>query len=191
MTAISARVLQGLGSGFRRNAGHLLPPLVTALTAPTAPADDLTTTTPAGWAAMFDLDAGNPAWLAQLVGIPADPTLTAQQQRDVIRDRGAWWGGTYQALLAAIRTVLTGEKRVEVAERDPDPWHVGIRVYESDYGPGVTADTIRALAERHRPVGITFEYTFYPPRSYQESEDVAGTYADAEVLAGTYRAAEE
>ncbi|MGX9348165.1 hypothetical protein [Microbacterium sp. KNMS] len=191
MSAFSDRVLLALGAGFRRNAGPLLAPLVEALTDPVARTDELAGTTAAGWPVAFDLDRTDPAWIAQLVGVTPDPTLTPEQQREVIRTRPTWRAGTYRALLESIRTALTGLKRVQVSERDPNPWHAVIRVYESDYKPGTTRDTITALAERHRPAGMTFTYVFFPPHAYQEAEDVAGTYAEAEATAGTYENAEE
>ncbi|WP_221585547.1 hypothetical protein [Microbacterium sp. G2-8] len=188
---IADRVLAGLGASFRRHAGEHLTPLVESLTAPVAGTDELVALTPDGWAAAFDVDGPQPGWLAQLVGINPDPTLTPEEQRTIIRTRPGWSRGTYKALLASIRSALVDTRRVFVDERDTGAWHATIRVYESDFAPGTTQATIRALAERHRPAGVTFDFEFYPPHSYQEAGDVAGTYETAEATADTYATAEE
>jgi len=188
---IAERVAAGLGAGFNRNAGPLLLPLIEALTGPVAGTDALLAPTGRGWVNAFDIDGNAPAWLAQLVGVRPDPTLTPTQQRDIIRSRAAWVTGTYRALLATIRSALTAEKRVVIDERDAGAWHATIRVYESDFAVGTTQQTIRDLAERHRPAGMTFDFVFYPSFSYAEAELTAGTYAEAELTAGTYADVEE
>jgi hypothetical protein len=191
MSVISDRVIRSLGAGFRRHAGPLLTPMVESLTGPVVETEELTRPTAAGWATMFDLDSTIPVWIGQLVGVIIDPTLAIEEQREIIRTRPAWRAGTHGALIASLRTALTGQQRAHISERDPDPWHAVISVYESDYRAGVTRETIRELAERHRPAGVTFEFVFVPPAAYQEAEDTAGTYAAAEATAGTYDTAEE
>lgn len=188
---IADRVATGLGAGFNRNAGELLRPLIEALTDPVAVTDVLVTPVAGGWVDAFDIDGAAPAWLAQLVGVRPDPTLTPDQQRDVIRSRAAWVTGTYRALLAAIQSALVSEKRVVIDERDSGAWHVTIYVYESDFAAGTTQESIRALAEEHRPAGMTFDFVFYPSFSYAEAELAPDTYAEAELTAGTYADVEE
>lgn len=184
-------VLDGLTGGVQKFAGDLLRPLVEGLLDPVVLTDAALEVTPGGWAAAFDIEGTHPEWLAQLVGVIADPVLTPDQQRDVIRSRAAWQIGTYQALVASIRSALRYERRVTVVERDGSAWHATIRVFESDFAPGTTQDTIRELAERHRPAGMTFDFVFFPPAAYAEAELAAGTYAEAEMTAGTYSTAEE
>ncbi|WP_156759567.1 hypothetical protein [Microbacterium karelineae] len=188
---IATRVLAGLGASFRRHAGEHLSPLVESLTGAVAETDELVSLTPDGWAAAFDIDGPRPGWLAQLVGIVSDPTLTTEQQREIIRTRPSWSRGTYKALVASIKTGLINLRRVVVDERDTGAWHATISIYESDFASGTTQATIIALAERHRPAGVTFDFVFYPPHSYGDAENTAGTYDTAEATAGTYDTAEE
>lgn len=184
-------VIGGLSGGVEKTAGGLLRPIVEALLEPVVITDQAMTTTPDGWATALDLDGTHPQWIAQLVGVTADPTLSPESQREVIRSRAAWSTGTYRALVASLRSALRGEKRVIVDERDAGAWHATISVYESDYATGTTQDTIRALADQHRPAGMAFDFVFYPPHAYAEAELTAGTYAEAELTAGTYQDAEE
>lgn len=188
---IADRVVDGLGAGLGRNAGDLLRPLVEALTEPVAVTDVLVTPVAGGWANALDIDGSAPAWLAQLAGVRPDPTLTPAQQRDVIRSRATWATGTYRALVATIKSALVSEKRVTIDERDAGAWHATIHTYESDFAATTTQQTIRVLAERHRPAGVTFDFVFYPAFSYQEAELAADTYAIAEETAGTYADVEE
>lgn len=188
---IADDVLDGLAGGVEQTAGVLLRPLVEALLEPVTVTSEAMTLTPEGWAVAFDLDGTHPQWIAQLVGVTADPTLSPESQREVIRSRAAWATGTYRALVASLRSALRGEKRVVIDERDAGAWHTTISVYESDYAAGTTQDTIRALAELHRPAGVAFDFVFFPPHAYAEAELTAGTYAEAELTAGTYRDAEE
>ena len=185
------RVVDGLGAGIREAAGDQLRPLVEAFLSPVLATESVLEVMPEGWPAAFDIDGPVPQWLAQLVGVVADPSLTAAQQRAVIRSRAAWSLGTYRALIATLQSALIDERRVIIDERDAGAWHATIRVYESDYAPGTTRDTIRELAERHRPAGMTFDVEFFPSRSYAEAELDAATYAEAEMNDHTYADTEE
>lgn len=188
---VTDRLIDGLGPGFVRLAGPLLAPIVAALVADVEGTDAMLTAPDGRWPALFDLElTADPGWLAQLAGVPVDPTLDVDQQRALILDRPAWATGTYVALLAALKGALIGLKRATIAERDLSPWHATITVYESDYAPGMTQQRLQALAEAHRPAGMTFDYVFFAPTSYGAAELDAETYADAESTAGTYADAE-
>lgn len=184
-------ILDGLGPAFNRLAGDQLQPLVTALTADAETAAAAMSPTEDLWPALFDLhETTSPAWLAQLAGVQVDPTLSIARQRELIIDRPEWATGTYRGLVATLRTVMTGQRRVFVAERDLSPWHATITVHVSDFADGVTPESLEALAETHRPAGMTFTYVYLAATSYGAAELDAGTYAEAEATAGTYADAE-
>lgn len=185
------RVLDGLGPGFARNAGPLLEPFVSALTADVETADAMLTPTEDLWPALFDLASTfSPGWLAQFAGVRIDPTVDVERQRELILTRPGWATGTYVALRAALKERLAGLQRVFIAERDTSAWHATITIPESDFAPGTTQELLEAIAESHRPAGMTFDVIFLAATSYGAAEISATTYATAEATAGTYADAE-
>jgi hypothetical protein len=86
-----------------------------------------------GWTVAADLDVTPAAalpWLGQWVGLRPRPELDPDTQRSRIRDRPEWRRGTPAYFLAVAREYLTGNKHVELYERDAgNPHHARVRVF--------------------------------------------------------------
>lgn len=190
VSALAQRVLDGLGPAVRAQAGQLLPALLEAILTPAQDVDGIVVdpTGRPGWSPLFDLDSTpQPAWLGQLVGVPVDLGVTPQEARSRIADRPAQRRGTPAALVAAVKAVLTGSRRVELLERDGGAYQLTVQVYEAET-PNVTA-VERAVATQ-KPVGIVATVQVLTGATYQHMTDVHGpsladfavdfpTYADA------------
>lgn len=190
-SAAAQRVLDALGEAFRSQAGPLLEDLVDGLAAPLADTDTRTTPTAAGWAQVFDLDTTpDPRWLGAAIGSPVPAGLTVDQARDYISGRAYWRRGTPEAIRAAVRPLLTGERRVVLLERDTSPWHLTVRVYEAEVLPGVTAADVAAAATTQKPVGIILAAEIVAGASYAHFAVEHGpTYGDVATDFPTYAAA--
>ncbi|GAB3867414.1 hypothetical protein GCM10028801_41360 [Nocardioides maradonensis] len=187
-TPAALRILDALGEGYRAAAGPLLEQIIDALAAPLDDTDSRIAATPRGWAAVFDLDATpDPAWLGDAIGSRVPGGLTVEEARSFVRDRAYWRRGTPAAIQAAIVPFLTGSRRVTLLERDGSPWHLTVRVYDSELLPGITADDLKAAALTQKPVGIVLVVEVAAGASYDHMRTIHGpTYDDFEVSFPTY-----
>lgn len=99
-----------------------------------------------GWSALLDIDrvpAWAIPWLAQFVGVVVDVNLAEADQRLQVKAASAMKRGTRQAFIDAVKTYLTGEKRVELYERDGSPYRFRIRTY-LDESPTYSYDRLKA-----------------------------------------------
>jgi hypothetical protein len=179
------QVLDGLGPAFRAAAGPVLDDLVAGLATELDVATTLVATTGGGWATVFDLDATpQPAWLGAATGTTVPGGLTVEDQRAYVRDRPAWRRGTVDAMAAAVRALLTGDKHVWFDERvDGNAWHLTVRVYAPD-ATGLTEDQILAAATTQKPVGLVLDgVTIEPAFTYA---DLAALYDDYAAVAGDW-----
>jgi hypothetical protein len=138
-----------------------------------------------GWEMVFNVDAC-PAealpYLAQFVGVRFEDGLTAQQQREKIKDRPAFRRGTPASMEAAARLHLTGGQFVFMEERfEGKAYRLLIRTFISE-----TPDEERTRADilTQKPAGIVLDYEAVGMKVYAELLSEYPTYADWP--AGTY-----
>lgn len=156
MSTFAERVHDNLGPALHAAAGgdgpQLLIDLVDALTAGVERSDQLTTETPGGWLAAFDLaTTPEPAWLGNLTGTQVPGGLTLEQQRAYVLQRPSWRRGTLRALRQAALAYLTGAQHLEVVERDGSPWRLTVRVFAAEISDQAA---LRAALLEQKPVGI-------------------------------------
>jgi hypothetical protein len=152
-TAVAARIVEALGDALGRRGGGQLDDLVDGLAAPIDDSDRRIAPTSRGWAGAFDLDTTpEPKWIGSAIGSPLPGGLTLDQQRDYVRSRAYWRRGTPGAIKGAVRSLLTGTRRVDLVERDGGPWRLSVRTYAAETPAGESE--IVAAAETQKPVGI-------------------------------------
>lgn len=176
--AVADRVVDGLGPALIERGGPHLVALVTALVTELEATDALLDAEPGNvWARAFDLDdTPYPAWFGSAVGTPVPAGLLEEDQRTFIRDRTAWRRGTPEAMVAAVRSVLTGDRHVLLIERHGSPWALTVQVYESE---APAESVVRAAAETQKPVGIILDVVILTGATYAHMLSEHGpTYAD-------------
>lgn len=148
------RVLDALGPGIASRAGPLLEPLVQALTSQLVEVSELVAEG-RGVEALYHLeDSPRPGWLGQWVGVAHDPTRTREQQIAAVRSRGQT-RGTPAALTGAVQALLTGDRVVQLDERDTSAYHLTLRVATVET-PDVAA--VRAAALAVKPAGLVLAF---------------------------------
>ncbi len=134
-------------------------------------------------------------WLAQLVGVPLDVSLSDPEKRDAIRFASAGWrAGTKRAVADAARTALTGTKFAQVFDHtittpgDGGAWDVLIMTRGTE-----TPDPARVLrtviARGAKPAGVVLRH-----RAYDTAWDtVTGNFPtwNAIEAAGSWNAIQE
>jgi len=122
-----------------------------------------------------------PVWLLPLLvamsGSRIDPSRWDEQTvRDRIVNTPARKRGTPAAIRSRLEGVLTGSKYYSLVERDGDPAHLRVEVYESQT-PSVEA--VREAVLREKPLGLKLFIDVFSGASYQHLADVHGpTYDD-------------
>jgi hypothetical protein len=111
-------------------------------------------------------------WIANLVGVEwhGEPT---EELRTLILDRPAFRRGTTQAMVEAMRTVLTGTRFVFAVERDTSPWRTTLLTLTAET-PDAAEAYRRALAQK--PFGLVLTHTVTPGLTWAQS---TGTWAAA------------
>lgn len=191
MSAFSDRALADLGPTFQRFAGPLLEPLMEAFTGPISDADDLLQPAEGsafGWPTFADIaTTPQPWWYGQVVGVPVDKTLSLDAQRAIVLAHPNTLRGTPAAMIAAVQTLLTGLKRVNLVERvGGDPYALQVEVYTPDLiDPATTTAQVLAAATTQKPVGIIITAVISAGDTYA---DVAGygTYAAVDAAVPDY-----
>lgn len=109
-----------------------------------------------GWGKLLDIDAAPTEalpWLAQLVGVTPLRGLSDEAQRLRIKEAAGWQRGSPAAIRAAAQQFLTGNRLVEVYERDGSPWRFRIRTYKAETpDPRAIVKAVNAL----KPAGLVF-----------------------------------
>lgn len=144
-----------------------------------------------GWSLLVDIDRCPDIalpWLAQLVGIKTrDITgLTADQQRQQIRDLGNWKRGTIPAIRAAVLPYLTGTQTIIIRERfdgsaNDAPYNIQVITYASETSDAVK---VEAAIRAQKAAGLVLSYVNSMGQDLQSVkvgfatlQDVKSTYA--------------
>jgi ribosomal protein L18 len=183
--SFASRALAGMGAAFRRRAGALLEPIVTALSSGVDPADKITGTDAGPFSNVFHLDrTDHPAWLGQATGTPVPGGLSLEAQREYVRERPNARRGTPGAVRAVVRSTLRGSRRVQLVERDGTPDHVRVQVYNSEV-TDLTATTAAAMSQK--PVGLLLAVEVLSGATYAHMTTAHGpSYADFTARFPTY-----
>lgn len=106
-------------------------------------------------------------WLAQMLGVRDDASLTEAERRDAITYAiSGWRVGTKQAVADAARTALTGTKYASVYDHtisspgDGGQWDVLIVTATSET-PDVAAVLAAVLAKKAKPAGVVLRHRAY------------------------------
>lgn len=172
--SFAARVLAGMGPGFRRRSGPLLEPTVDALASAAEPLDALVVGdgTRPPWTDAFDLErTAFPAWVGQASGTPVPGSLSLPAQRAYVRDRPAQRRGTVGALVATVQQTLRGSRRVVLVERDGGPYRLRVQVYASEV---TDVEQVRAAALTQKPVGLVLTVEVLSGASVAHMRDFHG-----------------
>jgi hypothetical protein len=111
------------------------------------------------WSILMDIDRlpdEGLGWFSQFMGVALNPNLSANDQRQQIRNHAGWNRGTPATLAAAVQALLTGTKTVQYIERDTTPYHFTISTYTTET-PNSAAVTAAIIA--NKPAGLQFTYT--------------------------------
>lgn len=191
-TPVTDRVLAGLGEAFVERAGPLTRPLVDALAVQMTAVDERVAPTDRGWARVFDLNqTPDPRWVGVVTGTRAPAGLLDSEVRDYVRERPASRRGSPAAIVAAVRAVLTGERRVTLIERDGSPWALTVRVYVSELPPG-GVEVVEAAVATQKPVGIVASVNVITGSTYAHMKTVHGpSYTDWAADFSTYATARD
>lgn len=111
-----------------------------------------------GWGSLMDVSTTPEwalPWLAQFVGVRTITGLDDASQRIRIRSAAGFSRGTPSSIIAAARQYLTGQRKVELYEREGSPWKFRLRTYSSETP---FPEKVRAAVESLKPAGIVFDY---------------------------------
>lgn len=154
------QVYDSLGPWARADESEDLLAFVRALVEPLAVVDDVArdSDTHVGWGTLMDVDVAPDwalSWLAQFVGVTPIQGLSEESQRIRIKEASGFQRGTPAAIIGAARQYLTGDRRVDLFERDGSPWVFRVRTYLSE-----TPDPakVQAAVEAIKPAGLVFTY---------------------------------
>lgn len=136
----------------------------------------------AGWSALVDIeripDQGLP-YLAQYVGKTLIAGTSPEQQRERIRSTDGMDRGTPDALEAAAKLHLTGDKRVFVNERlGGNAWHVGVVTYVDE-----TPDPLQTFADmlEQKPWGYILQHEVVDAYGYQVLKIAFDDYGEIKI----------
>lgn len=107
-------------------------------------------------------------WLAQLVGVDLDTTLSEQAQRDaVLFASSGWRAGSKTAVANAAKSALTGSRYVAVYDHSTDAgvgtggeWDVLLITAVSET-PDIDAVLAAVIAKRAKPAGVLLWHLAY------------------------------
>lgn len=130
------------------------------------------------WGRLMDVDmAPDEAlpWVALFAGARLAPGLTADQQREVIKEQGALRRGTVPSMRSALRRHLTGSKFVSVVERDGSVGRITFNTRTSQ-----TPDPDAALESlmEQKPAGLILVHQMISGADYATIKSTYATYAD-------------
>lgn len=168
------RAYDALGPWARADDTGELLDYVRVLLSPLTDIDDIirSSDTHEGWGNLLDADTA-PAWvlpwLAQFVGVQLIGNVSDEAQRIRIKSAAGFHRGTPAAIIAAAQQYLTGNRRVELYEREVTPWRFRLRTYVSETpDPDAVVRAVTAL----KPAGLVFTYEL---QSGVEIDGLTGT----------------
>lgn len=137
-----------------------------------------------GWDVLLDVDqvpAAHLPWLAQWVGVRVPRGLDAASGRLLIKEGRR--AGTVASIRAAARAHLTGNRTVEIIERDGSAYRMRVRTYAVE-----TPDPakVEAALMRAKPAPDVLIYEVYSGAPYDQLDAEFGTYADQDAALATY-----
>lgn len=134
-------------------------------------------------ATLFDPDQTPSSWIpwiAQLAGVDLVDVDTDTHRRRKIKEAPQRLRGTREALRAAARRYMTGDRIVTIVERrtsadTADPDHVWVRTYDPE-----TPDPQRVekALDRAKPAGIVVDYESRVGQTWSDVIDRFATWAD-------------
>lgn len=153
--------------------------------------DDLSSDQPTyiGWGGILNPDTA-PAyalgWLAQLVGVRLNPSLSTAQNVALIKTPVGFQRGSPNAIKAAIRPYLTGTQSVVLTERyTGDAYKVLVTTLTGEV-PDVASMQAAALAQK--PAGILMTFSAQLGQTYTQLRTAQATYTAARTAYATYTA---
>jgi hypothetical protein len=135
------------------------------------------------WKDLLDIDTipdEGLAWFGQLSGTVVNPNLTPAQQRQQIRNLDGWSRGTPQAIVNAVRPLLTGTQTVNLVERDTNAYHFYIATYS---GETPDSNLVNLTIANNKPAGLQYQYTIIAGLP-----GTSTTYANVYIDFGNYAA---
>lgn len=175
------RAYVNLGPWSRADESGQLLEYMRALLSPLIEVDDLVrdSDTHSGWGVLLDVDNAPDwalSWLAQFVGVTTVPGLDSESQRINIKKSAGFSRGTPASIVAAAKLYLTGNRTVELYEREGSPWVFRLRTYSAETPfPQRVLDAVEAL----KPAGTVFIYEL------QEGVEIDGLSGSIDSLTGT------
>lgn len=153
--------------------------------------DDLSSdhTTYVGWGGILNPDnapVNALPWLAQLVGVRYNPSLTTAQNITLIKQPIGFQRGSPGAIKAAILPYLSGTKSVVLTERyTGDAYKVLVTTLT-----GEVADVagMQAAALAQKPAGILMTFSAQLGQTYTQLKAAQATYTAARTAYATYTA---
>jgi hypothetical protein len=127
-------------------------------------------------------------WLAQMVGIVLPDGLSEADARTVISEVAGFKRGTRQAMEAAAKLYLTGDRTVYFRERDPSgadpPYTLEVVTFATETPD--SAAVLRALVAA-KPGGIVLNYRMTTGWDYQQMTTEGGAYSTLPAKFSSYR----
>jgi Glycosyl hydrolases family 16/Phage tail protein (Tail_P2_I) len=139
-----------------------------------------------GWSSVVDVDrapADALAWLGQFIGVEVEPDIDAESQRLRIRETAGFRRGTKAAIEGAARQFLTGNRTVQVLERDTSPYHLKVITFETETP---FPDRTEAAVQEQKPAGLVLQYVLSSGATYGELTATGDTYAELSTEYPTY-----
>jgi hypothetical protein len=115
------------------------------------------------WGDIMDADTIWPEglpWLGQFVGVRVLGPYSEEEQRQRVHDKAGWRRGQIKAIEDAIKPFLTGNKTVNIYERQPGgvdaAYHIIVETL--DHETPVSDDEIIRAITLAKPAGIMFDF---------------------------------
>jgi hypothetical protein len=139
-----------------------------------------------GWSSVLDVDRA-PAealgWLAQFVGVDVEPNIDPNSQRLRIKETAGFRRGTKAAIEGAARQFLTGNRTVQVQERDTSAYHLKVTTFETETP---FPDRTEAALQAQKPAGLVLQYVMSSGATYAELKATGNTYTQLKTAYPTY-----
>lgn len=142
-----------------------------------------------GWSVIMDPDqtpSDGLAWLAQMVGVRINPSLSNEANIGLMREPTGWKRGSPGAIKAAIIPYLTGTKSLILTERyTGDAYKVLVTTLTGEV-PNPTAMQAAAIAQK--PAGILMYFSGATGQTYLQLRTAKASYTIAKAAYVDYTA---
>lgn len=139
------------------------------------------------WYVVFDPDAAPDwalGWLAGLAGVRTQPNWTPDETRMALKVRSARQRGTPAAIIAAAQSALTGDKQVQMTERDGgDAYHLKIRTFA---GETPRASKVLNAIFTQKPAGILLDYDTIGGQTFADLDAAEPSFTQMDVDYDTF-----